>query len=112
MAKELSVPASVAACLISALVGLALYLGAEPWVVVRAAATLLPVTGYIGFSIFTVLWAMKIGQIGLTQEMTFQAKFYFYHGMAVILTVVLSAAGSFVVLFATVVRGLLDHGAP
>ena len=99
---------SAPGCLVVAFVGIALLLGADPWNLARAVALITPIVAYVGFSIFTVLWAIKTGEVGLKQEMTFQAKFYFYHGMAVILTIVLSAAGSFVALFALTIGGLLS----
>lgn len=108
--KDWMIPVSVPMSMVIMLVGIALLVGADPWIIVKGAAICLPIIAYAGFSIFTVLWAMRVGQVGLTQEMTLQAKFYFYHGMAVVLTIVLAAAGSFVVLFATLIGGILGHG--
>jgi hypothetical protein len=84
------------------------YFLADAWNLLRAALLILPIVAYVGFSIFTVIWAMGVGDPGLKQNMTFQAKFYFYHGMAVVLTIVLAAAGSFVTLFALTIGGLLN----
>jgi hypothetical protein len=59
--------------------------------------------GYLGVSIFSVVWAVKIGDIGIHQSATYFSKFLFWHGVSVVAVVVLSAAGSFVVLFGTLV---------
>jgi hypothetical protein len=44
--------------------------------------------------------------------MTFQGRFYFWHGIAVVLTIVLAAAGSFILFFAQHVGRLTSglHG--
>jgi hypothetical protein len=62
-----------------------------------------PVLGYVIFSIFTVVWAIKIGDVGVHQSATYLSKFIFWHGVSVVAVIVLSAAGSFIVLFGTLV---------
>lgn len=55
--------------------------------------------GYICLSIFTVIWALKLGDSGIHKEMTFMSSFLYWHGVAVLAAIVLSAAGSFIILF-------------
>jgi hypothetical protein len=87
------------------LCGIALLLGVPPGRIAAALAVGLPVIGYTVFAIFTVIWAMKTGEIGAHQEASFMSKFFFWHGVAVVLCLVLAAAGSFIVLFGTVLGG-------
>jgi len=93
-------------CLIIAFCALAMIWGTSPLVIAKAVAVIVPLLGYVAFSVFTVFWFIKIGDVGLHQNMTYQSRFYFYHGMAVILSVVLAAAGSFIVLFARELGGM------
>ena len=95
-------------CLVIALRGVALLLGTDPWVIAKATGICVPIVAYVAFAIFTVLWAIKTGEIGVKQETTLQGKLYFWHGVSVVLTIVLAAAGSFVVLFASLIGGLLS----
>jgi hypothetical protein len=104
--KEIAWAVSAPACLLISLCGLALLLGTEPWVVAKGVAIGVPIVAYVIFSVFTVIWAMKVGEVGVHQHMSFQSKFYFWHGVSVLLTMVLSAAGSCILLFASGVRGL------
>jgi hypothetical protein len=90
----------------------ALILGADGRLVAKVTALCVPIAAYVVFSVFTVLWALKIGEIGIKQEMTLQAKLHFWHGMSVVLVIILSAAGSFILLFFTQMKGLLGHGIP
>jgi hypothetical protein len=108
--KEYAWVLSAPACLLISCCGLALWLGTEPLVVATGVAIGVPIVAYVIFSIFTVIWAMKVGEVGVHQNMSFQSKFYFWHGVAVLLTMVLSAAGSFILLFAYGVRGLTSGG--
>jgi hypothetical protein len=104
--KEPTWALSAPACLLISFGGLALWLGAEPLAVAKGFAIGIPIVAYVVFSVFTVIWAMKVGEVGVHQNMSFQSKFYFWHGVSVLLTIVLSAAGSFILLFAYGVRGL------
>jgi hypothetical protein len=104
--KECAWALSAPACLLISFGGLALWLGAEPLAVAKGFAIGIPIVAYVVFSVFTVIWAMKVGEVGVHQNMSFQSKFYFWHGVSVLLTIVLSAAGSFILLFAYGVRGL------
>ena len=104
--KDLGFAVSAPICLIILFCGFAILFGIDPWVIAKGATICVPILAYVGFSIFTVLWAIKIGDVGLHQNMTFQSKFYFYHGMSVVLCIVLAAAGSFIVFFAQQMRGL------
>ena len=104
--KDLGFAVSAPICLIILFCGFAILFGTDPWVIAKGATIGVPILAYVGFSIFTVLWAIKIGDVGLHQNMTFQSKFYFYHGMSVVLCIVLAAAGSFIVFFAQQMRGL------
>jgi hypothetical protein len=47
---------------------------------------------------------LKTDDIGIRQEMTLQARIFFWHGVSVVLAIVLSAAGSFILLFAMQLR--------
>jgi hypothetical protein len=94
-------------CLIIFLCGLAMLLGTDPYAVAKGVAVCVPVVGYVVFAIFTVIWAIKTGEIGVRQETSFQAKLYFWHGVAVVLTIILSAAGSFIMLFALLMGRVL-----
>ncbi len=58
------------------------------------------ILGYLVLCIFSVLWAIKMGDVGTHIQATLLAKFLFWHGVFVAGAVVLSAAGSFVLLFA------------
>jgi hypothetical protein len=62
-----------------------------------------PVLGYLIFSIFSVVWAVKIGDVGIHQNASHMSKFIFWHGISVVAVIVLSAAGSFIVLFGKLV---------
>jgi len=105
--KQLELAFVAPLCLVMVLAGVGLLAGANALIVFKAIVIGLPVTAYLCFAIFTTIWAIRIGEIGVKQGMTFQAKFYFYHGVAVILTVVLSASGSFIILFALLMGRLL-----
>lgn len=107
--KDLALTLAAPLSLIVVLVGIGLLMGAEPWLVAKTTAIVLPIAAYVVFSIFTVIWAIKIGEVGIRQEMTLQSRIYFWHGVSVVLVIVLSAAGSFVLLFLTQLMGLL-HG--
>jgi hypothetical protein len=85
-------------CVIVMLIGIASLLGVETASLASTAAAVLPIVSYGVFPIFTVIWAIKTGEIGTHQQATFQSKFFFWHGVAVVLCVVLAAAGSFIVL--------------
>jgi hypothetical protein len=87
------------------LCGIAMLLGVPPARLGAGVALGLPIVGYAVFAIFTVIWAIKTGEIGTHQQATFQSKFFFWHGVAVVLCIVLAAAGSFIVLFAAMLRG-------
>ena len=58
------------------------------------------ILGYLVLCIFSTIWAIKLGDIGAHIQATILAKFLFWHGVFVVGVVVLSAAGSFVLLFA------------
>ncbi len=58
------------------------------------------ILGYLVLCIFSVLWAIKMGDVGAHIQATLVAKFLFWHGVFVVGVVVLSAAGSFILLFA------------
>jgi hypothetical protein len=105
--KDVGLTLTAPGCVLIIFCGFALLFGTDPWLVAKATAICVPVVAYVVFSIFTVIWAIKVGEVGVRQEMTFQAKLYFWHGVSVILTIVLAAAGSFIVLFATQIRGLV-----
>jgi hypothetical protein len=79
--------------------------------VVKGVAICVPVLGYLVFSVFTVLWAIKVGDVGVRQASSFQAKLMYWHGVSVVATIVLAAAGSFLLLFFLQLRGLLDVAA-
>jgi hypothetical protein len=104
--KDFGFATSAPLCLVILFCGIAILLGADPWVVARGFSICVPILAYVAFSIFTVFWAIKVGEVGVHQNMTFQAKFYFWHGVSVVACIVLAAAGSFIVLFALQVRGL------
>jgi hypothetical protein len=104
--KNLGLNLTAPACLVIALCGYAMILGADPAVILKYIAIGLPITGHVVFSIFTVLYAMQIGDIGVQREMSLQGRLYYYHGMAVILAMVLAAAGSYILLFAKLIGGL------
>jgi hypothetical protein len=108
--KEIAWAVSAPACLLIGFCGMALLLGTEPMVVAKGVALGVPIVAYVIFSIFTVIWTLKVGEVGVHQNMSFQSKFYFWHGVSVLLTIVLSAAGSFILLFAYGVRGLTSGG--
>ncbi len=108
--KQIDLALSAPACLLIAAVAYALMSGADGWLVAKVTGLCVPIVAYVAFSVFTVLCTLKIGEVGIKQEMTLQAKFYYWHGMAVILTIVLSAAGSFILLFLVQMKGLLGHG--
>jgi hypothetical protein len=90
---------------------LAVRLGAEAWLVVKAIAVLVPVVAAVVFSIVAVMWSINVGEIGIHQNAAFQSKFFFWHGVSVVLCMVLAAAGSFIMLFGFLVRGLLSGAA-
>jgi len=102
-ALALTAPVSliIAAC------SIALLSGADGWLIAKTAGICLPILAYCVFSIFTVIWAIKVGEVGVHATMTLQAKFFFWHGVSVVLCVVLAAAGSFVVMFALQMKGVL-----
>ena len=94
-------------CLLLLLCGVAILLGTDPWRVASAVMICLPVDGYVVVSIFAVMWAIKVGEVGAHQNMSFQSKFYFWHGVSVVLCIALAAGGSFIVLFALLMKGVL-----
>ena len=98
-----SVPVSllIIGCFVSVLGGFADF----PTLVVRLCLGV-PVLGYLTFSVFTVIWAVKIGDVGVHQNATYLSKFMFWHGVSVVAVIVLSAAGSFIVLFGKLVTAL------
>jgi hypothetical protein len=108
LVKQLELAFGAPLCLVIFLAGVGLLAGADTMIVFKAVVIGLPVTAYLCFAIFTTIWAIRVGEIGVKQGMTFQAKFYFYHGVAVILTIVLSASGSFIILFALLIGRLLS----
>ncbi len=105
--KDLGWTLAAPLSLIIVFCGVAILLGTDAFIVAKAMAITLPIVAYVGFSIFTVVWAIKVGEIGLHQNMSLQSRFYFYHGMAVVLTIVLAAAGSFIMFFAVNVKGMI-----
>jgi len=56
--------------------------------------------GYLVLCVFSVLWAIKIGDAGLHVQQTLISKCLFWHGVGVGGVIAMSAAGSFVLLFA------------
>jgi hypothetical protein len=58
------------------------------------------ILGYLILCIFSVIWCIKLGDVGAHIQATLLAKFLFWHGVCVVGVVVLSAAGSFILLFA------------
>ena len=96
----LSVPLSllIVGCFVSVLGGFA-----DFTTLVLRLCLGVPVLGYVIFSIFTVVWALKICDVGLHQNATYLSKFIFWHGVSVVAVIVLSAAGSFIVLFGKLV---------
>ena len=56
--------------------------------------------GYLVFCVTSVLVAVRIGDVGAHISATLLAKSMFWHGVFVVGVVVLSAAGSFILLFA------------
>jgi hypothetical protein len=90
-------------CLLMVLCGAIYLLADDPMGALGGVLVGLAVVGYLVFSVFTVIWAINTGEAGVNQQASFQAKLYFWHGVSVVLTVILSAAGSFIVLFARLV---------
>ena len=109
--KEQLIPFGMPLSILIAAFAFALLTGADAWMLAKGVLIVVPIGAYVVFAIFTVFWAIKMGEVGLKQEMTFQAKLYFWHGVSVILTIILSAAGSFIVFFALQMRGLLSGDA-
>ena len=105
--KDWAFAVSMPLCLIILFCGFAIMFGTNPWVVIKATTICVPITAYVLFATFTVVWAIKTGEVGLHQNMTFQSKFYFWHGISVVACIVLAAAGSFIVFFASQMRGLI-----
>ena len=65
------------------------------------------IIGYLVLCLFSVVWAIRIGDVGAHVKATLLAKFLFWHGICVVGAIVLSVAGSFVLLFAHLaLRGL------
>lgn len=88
----------------------ALAIGTNPVLVARIVGLCVPAAAYAVFAIFTVLWAIKTGEVGVKQEMTLQARIYFWHGVSVVLALILSAAGAFLLLLFMQLKELLGHG--
>jgi len=64
------------------------------------------ILGYLVLCIFSVVWAIKLGDVGVHIQASLIAKALFWHGISVVTVVILSAAGSFVLLFARLSKGL------
>jgi hypothetical protein len=104
--KDLGLNVTAPLCVLIVFCSFALLFGTDHWLVAKSVAIGVPLVAYVVFSIYTVLWVIHVGDVGVQQNMTLQARFYFYHAMAVILMMVLAAAGSFIVLFVTQLRGI------
>jgi hypothetical protein len=91
--------------------GFAILFGTDPRIVAKAVAIFVPIVAYVAFAIVTVMWAIKVGDVGLHQNMSFQSRFSCYHGMSVVLAIVLAAAGSFILFFAVHVKGMISGAA-
>ena len=58
---------------------------------------------YLSFSIFSVIWALRMGDAGIHSKATLLAKMLFWHGVGIITFLILSASGSVVLLFGKLV---------
>ena len=58
------------------------------------------ILAYLVFSVASVLWSIKMGSAGAHVQATMWAKTIFWHGVFVVGIMVLSVAGSFILLFA------------
>jgi hypothetical protein len=63
--KDLGLSITAPICLIIFFCGLAVMLGSDVWVTLKVVAVCLPIAAYVVFSIFTVCWAIKTGEIGI-----------------------------------------------
>lgn len=57
------------------------------------------VLGYGALALFSVGWTIQMGAIGTQKEATFVAKLLYWHGLSLVVTLMLAAAGSIMLLF-------------
>jgi hypothetical protein len=87
-------------CLLIVFYGFAIHFGTNPWPVNRIFALSVPIAVYVVLADWTMSWAMNVGEVGMQPEMNGQGRRYVWHGVPVVLYLVLVAAGSVVMLFA------------
>lgn len=93
-----------AAFAVAALLGLA-WAVQQGWLMPMGVGLL--VLGYGSLALFSVGWTIQIGSIGAQQQATVVSKLLWWHGLGVLLTLILAAAGSIMLLFGRfALRGL------
>jgi hypothetical protein len=87
-------------CLLIVFYGFAIHFGTDPSPVNRIFALSVPIVAYVVFAHCTMMWAMNVGEAGAQREVNGQGRRYVWHGVPVVLCLMLAAAGSCVTLLA------------
>jgi len=98
--KHLGFSLTAPAGLLIVFCGLALLIGVDPWPLARSFALSVPIVAYVVLAHFTMMWAMNVGEVGVQPEVNGSGRRYVWHGVPILLCLVLTAAGACIVLVA------------
>jgi hypothetical protein len=98
--KDLSLTLTAPESVLTMATAIVLLAGTDGWLVVKSLGLCVPIVTYILFAHVTMLWAAKVRDVGVEQEKTWRRRLYSWHGVSVVLVIVLSAAGSCIILCA------------